>query len=158
MQHHAGDMALCSCVYPTQRSLSRPDADTTDVADTVHNSTLVVDQYTPEDFLAPSHRISDTFTYTKRWGVCADRLGRSKRYVNVVFVRLYQIQSLTKQAQKIWKNIFFCRVSDPYGISYRLEWSLARVFANVSGHIQATFCGPLTARYQRPLLISLLPL
>ena len=36
------------------------EANTTDVADTVHNSTLVVDQYTPEDFLASSHRISDT--------------------------------------------------------------------------------------------------
>ena len=71
------------------------EADTTDVADTVHNSTLLVDQYTPEYFLASSHRISDTITYNNRWGACADRLGRSKRYVNVAFVRLYQVKSLT---------------------------------------------------------------
>ena len=46
------------------------EANTTEVADTVHNSTLIVDQYTPEDFLASSRQISNTITYNNRLGAC----------------------------------------------------------------------------------------
>lgn len=109
------------------------EANTIDVVDTVHNSSLIVDQYTPEDFLASSHRISDTITYNNRLGACADRLGRPKTYVKAAFVRLYQVKSLTTYAEQSWKNIFFCRISDPYGISYRLDWCLARIYSDVSG-------------------------
>ena len=52
--------------------------------------------------------------------------------MHAAFVRLYQVELLTTQAVQNYRNIFFCRVSNPYGISYHLDWDLARIFPGVS--------------------------